>query len=104
MSDWMRLLTASAEAVIPDNYYLSQNYPNPFNGLTRFAFGLPEASRVSVRVFDVSGRLTATLVEGNLAAGNHTAVWNASTSPAGVYLVKMESGAFSVVRKVMLVK
>ena len=95
---------AVASAIIPDNYSLGQNFPNPFNAVTRIAFGLPEASRVSIRVFDVAGREVATLVSGNLEAGNHTAVWSAEGFNSGVYLVKMETPSFSDVRKVTLIK
>ena len=95
---------AVAGAIIPDNYSLGQNFPNPFNAVTRIAFGLPEASRVSIRVFDVAGREVATLVSGNLEAGNHTAVWSAEGFNSGVYLVKMETPSFSDVRKVTLIK
>jgi len=65
---------------------------------------LPEASRVSIRLFDVAGREVATLVSGNLEAGNHTAVWSAEGFNSGVYLVKMETPSFSDVRKVTLIK
>jgi len=65
---------------------------------------MPEASQVSVRVFDVVGREVATLISGNLEAGNHVAVWSAEGLNTGVYLVKMETPTFSATRKVMLVK
>ncbi len=103
-TDGFASLVANASTSIPEDYYLAQSYPNPFNAVTRIAFGLPEASRVSVRVFDVSGREVATVVSGNLQAGNHTAVWNAEGFTSGIYLVKMEAGSFSDVRKVTLVK
>jgi len=95
---------AVAGAIIPDNYSLGQNFPNPFNAVTHVAFGLPEASRISIRVFDIAGREVATLVSGNLEAGNHTAVWNAEGFNSGVYLLKMETPNFSNVRKVTMIK
>ncbi len=95
---------ASLEATLPANFYLGKNYPNPFNSTTMISFGLPEANNVSLKVFDLSGREIATLVEGNLSAGNHTALWNADAAPAGLYLVKMVSGSFSDTRKVTLLK
>ena len=89
---------------IPDHFYLSTNFPNPFNAVTRLSFGLPKASQVSVRVFDVTGREVATVVSGNLEAGTHTALWNAEAFTSGIYLVKMEAGNFSDTRKVMLIR
>jgi len=89
---------------LPGNYVLYNAYPNPFNNLTRIEFGLPEASRLTVSVYDVSGRSIACLVEGKLSAGHHTAVWNASKASTGVYLVRLETDGFNAVRKVILVK
>ncbi|MBM3330085.1 MAG: T9SS type A sorting domain-containing protein [Calditrichaeota bacterium] len=89
---------------VPTEFYLGQNYPNPFNSTTRFAYGLPEASRVTVRLYDVSGRESAVLVDGQRAAGHHTLAIEGRDLAAGIYLVKMEAGSFSAIRKVMLVK
>jgi hypothetical protein len=103
-TDGFTAADAAAAVALPDAYSLGQNFPNPFNAVTRIAFGLPEASQVSIRVFDVAGRELATLVSGELQAGNHTAVWSAEGFNSGVYLVKMETPNFSDVRKVTLVK
>ena len=89
---------------VPSDYYLSQNYPNPFNAVTKFSYGLPEAVRLSIRVYDVAGHLVTTLVNGYQSAGHHTATWDARSMSSGVYLVRMESASFSSVRKVMLVR
>ncbi len=103
-TDGFANLAATASVSVPDNFYLSNSYPNPFNSTTRIAFGLPEAGKVAVQVFDMTGRLVATLADGNLAAGNHAAVWNADAAPAGLYMVKMSAGSFSETRKLTLVK
>lgn len=50
-------------AVLPTTVELSQNYPNPFNPATRFAFSLPAAGQVTLRVFDVMGREVAVLAD-----------------------------------------
>ena len=54
-------------------------------------YGLLEASYVTVRVFDVTGRQIATLVDGRQEAGRYVATWKADATPAGVYFIKMES-------------
>jgi len=98
-------LEVTVQSIIPDVYSLSQNFPNPFNSITKLSFGLPEDSEVSISVFDVSGRLVTTLVNGQLTAGNHVVAWNAQGNATGLYLVKMETlGGFSAVRKVVLTK
>ena len=88
----------------PENFYLSEAYPNPFNAITRVAFGLPEAAQVSVRVFDISGRLIATLVDGEFAGGHHSAIWDAGDATSGVYMIMLKAGEIRISRKVMLTK
>ena len=96
---------AAVKPAIPDEFYLSQNYPNPFNSLTRLAYGLPEAADVTIRVYDVTGRLVAELIDSEVTAGNYITIWDAKSSAAGIYLVRMEvSTGFSSIRKVILVK
>jgi hypothetical protein len=89
---------------LPIEIYLSESYPNPFNSTTHISFGLPEASQILVRVFDVNGRELATLTSGEIQAGNHTAVWNAEGLTAGIYLIRMETPTFNATRKVTFVK
>jgi hypothetical protein len=103
-TDAFTVIDATVSTALPTEFYLGQNYPNPFNAVTRVAFGLPEASKVSIRVFDVAGREVATLVSGELKAGHHNVVWNGESMVSGVYVVKMEAPGFSSGRKVMLVK
>ncbi|MDP8238835.1 MAG: Ig-like domain-containing protein [Candidatus Hatepunaea meridiana] len=91
-------------SVIPDEFYLSRNYPNPFNATTRLSYGLPDASQVSIHIYDIAGRLVETLISSEQTAGHHAVVWDGMNVTSGVYLVKMETANFRSVRKVMLVK
>jgi len=90
--------------VLPSAYTLHSTYPNPFNSTTTIQFALPEDSRMRLAVYDLSGREVAVLVEGELKAGNHSSVWNAEGFTSGIYLVKMETPAFSSTRKVTLIR
>jgi hypothetical protein len=86
--------SASAYPTVPDSYELRQNYPNPFNPETAISFQIPAyagtaVSIVRLRVFDMLGRLVATLVDERLPAGMYKTVWNASELPSGVYLLHM---------------
>jgi hypothetical protein len=103
-TDGFAIISATILPTIPDQYYLSQNYPNPFNSTTILPYGLPETSQLSISIYDMSGRLVEILVNGNIEAGYHTAIWEASTVATGVYLVKMETASFNSVRKVILVR
>ena len=103
-TDGFTFFAAKALLSIPDQYYLSQNYPNPFNSTTILPYGLPETSRLSICIYDIAGRMVKMLVDDEVEAGNHTAIWDASTVSTGVYLVKLETESFSSVRKVILVR
>jgi hypothetical protein len=89
---------------LPKEYFLEQNYPNPFNPSTEIKFGLPKSAMVKLTVYDITGRVAATLVNAKLPAGTHTATWNAGKSPSGIYFTKLESDGFSSVKRMMLVK
>jgi hypothetical protein len=90
---------------IPKTYSLSQNYPNPFNPVTNIRFGLPKASVVSLKVYDILGREVAELVKNeNLKAGSYLFDFDASNLPSGIYCYKFSAGDFSDVKKMVLVK
>ena len=103
-TDDFTVLDVSVESAVPAEFYLSAAYPNPFNSITKLTYGMPEAGYLSVSVYDISGRLVATLFAGEQVAGHHMTVWNGRGMASGIYLVRMESSSFNAVRKVMLVK
>jgi len=79
---------------LPLNYELSQNYPNPFNPETQIKFALPMDSRVELKIYDILGREVTTLVNENLRAGFHIALWNGRNSlgqtvATGVYFYRL---------------
>lgn len=90
--------------IIPDNYELYQNYPNPFNPSTTVKFDLPAAGNVSLKVYDITGRLVSTLIDGYRTAGSHSVILNASGLSSGVYLYQIRTSEYSAVRKFTLIK
>jgi len=71
---------------VPAVYTLSQNYPNPFNPTTTIKFGIPKAGNVSLKVYDITGRLVQTLLNNApLNAGTVTYNFNGSNLASGVY-------------------
>jgi hypothetical protein len=76
---------------IPDEYSLFQNYPNPFNPSTTFAFGIPEEAHVSLKVYNMTGQLVATLMSDPMSAGFHEVNWQADRYPSGIYLLHMQA-------------
>ena len=89
---------------MPASFRLAQNYPNPFNPTTVISFDLPVASEVKLRVFDILGRLVATLVDGRMEAGTHLAVFDGSRKASGIYFYVVNAGAFVETRKMILIK
>lgn len=94
--------TVSSE--VPDKYSLYQNYPNPFNPDTKIKFQIIKAADVKLTVYDQLGRETATLVNERLQPGTYETDFNASGNVSGVYFYKLQSGDFSEVKKMMLLK
>ena len=90
--------------LIPTDYSLSQNYPNPFNPSTTINFGLPNASSVSLKVYNILGEEVANLVNKVMPAGYHTVVFDASKLASGLYIYRIEAGSFVQVKKMMMLK
>lgn len=81
----------SPETAVTD-FTLEQNYPNPFNPATRIAFALPVASRVTLTVFDVNGRVVTELIRNQLQeAGRHEISFSAKDLASGIYFYKLEA-------------
>ncbi len=89
---------------LPKDFVLAQNYPNPFNPSTVIPFSLPVASHVKMEVFNILGQNLATLLDENLAAGNHNVRFDASLYPSGIYFYRWTHGGASETRKMVLVK
>ena len=87
----------------PQHMQLYQNYPNPFNPVTVIKFGIPSASQVTLKVFDILGREVATLVNEQKSAGTFSVEWNAREVASGVYFYRLEiAGEIRVKRLVLL--
>ncbi len=94
----------------PRDFVLSQNVPNPFNPSTTINYQVPNGGAdVSIRIYDVAGRLVRTLVDEHRPAGTHAVAWDgrnqAGTRVAsGVYIYRMTAGSFSDARRMVLLK
>jgi len=95
-----------------NDYLLFQNYPNPFNPVTHLEFGIPDLGFVSLKVYDMLGKEVKTLVNEIKPAGIYSVEFDGSDLPSGIYYYKLvvslsnpiESGNFTQVRKMILVK
>ena len=94
---------------VPDQLVLMQNYPNPFNPSTTISYILPEASEITLSVYNLKGQLVRTLVEGLKPSGLHQVVWDGKDklnrqAASGVYFIRLQSGKTSKTRKMLLMK
>jgi len=100
------VLTSSA---VPMAYDLMQNYPNPFNPSTTIGFSVPESAHVTLSIYDMTGRLVTTLVDGTVDMGVHMVEWSGEDSSgsmvsAGVYIYALESADMVVTNKMIFMK
>jgi hypothetical protein len=82
-------------SIVPSEYGLKQNYPNPFNPSTSIKFSIPQGSFVTLKIFNLLGQEAASLVNGELQAGNYTYDWNAQDLNSGVYFYRLEATALN---------
>ncbi len=97
-------------AEVPVEYTLSQNYPNPFNPATMINYSIPFSAKVNLSVYDILGRETAVLVDGNKDAGYYSAFFDGAGLSSGIYFYKLHvqpdngSKGFNETRKMILLK
>lgn len=82
-------------SILPQEFHLNQNFPNPFNPNTRISYSLPQSARVQLRIYDVSGREVAKVLDGFYSAGSYKYDWQAvnksgDTLSSGIYFARME--------------
>jgi len=92
------------EVLTADNYILSQNYPNPFNPATKISFAVPVSGLTTVKVVDVLGNEVAVLLNEVIQAGSYDLNFTANNLPSGVYFYTLQSGNFTITRKMVLLK
>jgi hypothetical protein len=110
--DYVWLLRLEADTDIdnrPDNsiierFAIAQNYPNPFNAQTAINYDLPEASNVTINIYDILGRRVETLIQGKQPAGYHQIAWDATCQSSGLYFYRIQAGDYSETKKMALLK
>ena len=100
----VRNFTISGPSGLPGRFALHRNYPNPFNPTTSISFSLPQDAEVKLEVFNIAGQVVTTLVDGPLAAGEHTIEWKADNYATGIYLYRLQADDFVDTKKMLLLK
>lgn len=100
----------SETSSLPQNYSLMQNYPNPFNPTTEISYALPYASKITLSIYDLTGKEITRLVNNTESAGYHSVNFNAADLASGIYFYRIEavavdgSNKFSDTKKLVLLK
>ncbi len=105
--EFSQIVEVNIEA--PKTFSMGQNYPNPFNPSTKINFNLAVDSKVTLKIFNLLGEEVALLINGNLNAGSHKVIFDASKLNNGVYIYKLEAAgsdgsSFTSVKKMTLIK
>jgi hypothetical protein len=100
---------AEAGGLIPDKFALHTNYPNPFNAVSTIRYDLPEASYVSMIVYDILGREVRSLVASYMEPGYHNAQWDGrnqsgSELASGIYIARLTTPEYTKSIKMVLLK
>jgi hypothetical protein len=109
-NDESLLMKKNAESInfefdqVPTVYALSQNYPNPFNPSTVISYDIPQASRVTLKVYDILGREVAGLVNEFKEAGRYNVKFDASHLSTGIYIYQLRANDYVSVKKMSFVK
>ena len=96
--------TGVEETIVPSEFALYQNYPNPFNPATTIRFSVPRESFVTLKVYDNTGTLVATLVNESKSAGEHSISFNAAGLASGIYFYRLETEGAAIAKKMILLK
>ncbi len=96
------LSAAGDEPVVPTR--IVGNVPNPFNPRTSIAFDLATGGQARLEIYDVRGRLVARLVDADLPAGRHTAVWEDASVASGIYFARLSAAGRTEVHKMTLLR
>ena len=102
-------LSTKEKTGVPSNFSLKQNYPNPFNPNTVISFDLVEDTDVSIKIYDMTGKLVRNLINTSMTIGANTVTWDGKDDlgvsvSGGVYLYNLQTGDYNQTKKMVLMK
>jgi len=89
---------------LPGQFTLFQNYPNPFNPSTIIRFHIATEARVTLNIYDLTGRSIAQLLDQRMRAGEHSATFDAAGLTSGIYLYRIRADGWTATQKMVLIK
>jgi hypothetical protein len=101
--------TDAEDVLIPSINALESNYPNPFNPSTTIRFSLAGPGHASLRIYDVSGRLVRSLVNGTVDSGPHEILWDGTNdrgagTASGVYFYRLVTDRYAETKRMVLLR
>jgi hypothetical protein len=93
-----------APEFVPVTHLVATNYPNPFNPSTTINYSIPATGNVSLKVYDITGREVATLINEFQNAGSYAVEWNAADMPSGIYFYRLSAANQTFTNRMVLVK
>ncbi|MFC1650030.1 CotH kinase family protein [Candidatus Latescibacterota bacterium] len=104
LNDMFSGIQENTDSETPIEFSLGQNYPNPFNPMTTIPFSVPESGRVTIAIYSILGQRVAKIIDDNLTAGHHQAVFRADHFASGIYFYRIEAAGFNQTKSMMLLK
>ena len=95
---------SSSVEFAPEQYKLHPASPNPFNPTTELTYDMKSPGKVSLSIYDISGREISSLVDGWQPAGQHKLTFEAHDLTSGVYFACLTAGDFTQTQKLLLIK
>lgn len=96
--------TVNNTGILPAEYKLHQNYPNPFNPVTKISYDIPKSSHVTLKVYDITGRVASVLENNFKQAGSYAVDFNASELVSGVYFYRLSAADYKETKKFIFTK
>ena len=94
----------AVQNAMPVEFGIQNAYPNPFNSEVRISYGIRDAGKVTLRIFDVSGRLAKSFTSEMIQPGFHHYTWHADSEPSGIYFIHLEHSGRNDIAKLMLIR
>jgi aminopeptidase N len=96
--------TGTESSELPVNFTLYQNEPNPFNPSSKIKYDIPGLSQVKLTVFDITGKIVASLVNQQQSAGHYEVLFDGAGLSSGIYFYRLETPTFTDTKKMTLIK
>jgi carboxypeptidase T len=97
-------IASEKPAMMPKEFRLEQNYPNPFNPTTTINYAVAEAAHVSLKVYNTLGQEVVTLIDGVQGTGYKSVEFETNNLPSGIYFYRLTAGAFTDVKKMVIIR